>query len=421
MATRTPIAAVLGLAALALAAMRPLPKPQCAADNAGLPLPPGFCATVVADSLPSPRHIVVAENGDMFVALSRRGGGVMALRDTNGDGVADLRERFGSGSASGIALTPAYLYYAANDAVIRFPWRAGDLKPAGPPDTIAKDLPANGNHRAKSIAIRGNDLFVNFGSATNACQEEDRKPGSPGIDPCTERDIRAGIWKFDANKTGQTPAQGTRFVAGVRNTVALTLRPEDGQLYGVAHGRDQLSNNWPKFFTDSQSAEKPSEIFMRFAAGQDYGWPYCYHDLEQDTTVLAPEYGGDGHKIGRCATVTQPMMGFPAHWAPDGITFYTGTQFPAKYKDGAFIAFHGSWNRAPLPQQGFKVVFQPFKGNNPAGKYETFADGFGGPNVALGAALHRPVGLAVGPDGSLYVTDDTPAGRIYRVMYRGGR
>ena len=112
---------------------------------------------------------------------------------------------------------------------------------------------------------------------------------------------------------------------------------------------------------------------------------------------------------------------FDAGFPSAGITFYAGTQFPAKYRGGAFIAFHGSWNRAPLPQGGFKVVYVPFSGNTPAGTYETFADGFGGPNVASGQALHRPVGVAVGPDGSLYVTDDqqNTGGRIYRIMYRG--
>ncbi|HEY2825206.1 MAG TPA: PQQ-dependent sugar dehydrogenase [Gemmatimonadales bacterium] len=405
--------------ALVFPMVRPsAPKPTCATDNAGLTLPPGFCALIVADTEPGPRHLVVAPNGDIFVGLAR--GGVLALRDTNGDGVADVQARFGSGSTTGVALANGFLYYSPNNAVIRFAWKVGDLTPKGPPDTIVKDLPAGGNHRAKSIAVSGAALYVNFGSATNACQTEDRTFGSPGIDPCVERDVRAGIWKFDANKHGQTPADGQHFAAGIRNTVALTVRP-DGQLFGVAHGRDQLNVIAPTSFNDTASAEKPSEIFMHLVAGQDYGWPYCYHDPAQNKTVLAPEYGGDGKQVGRCATVTQPLMGFPAHWAPDGITFYGGTQFPAKFRGGAFIAFHGSWNRAPLPQQGYKVVFVPFSGNTPSPSYETFADGFGGANVAVGAALHRPVGLAVGPDGSLYVTDDqsNTGGRIYRIMYRG--
>jgi glucose/arabinose dehydrogenase len=399
------------------------PKPQCAADNAGLTLPPGFCALIVAEGAPRPRHIVVAPNGDVLVGLSGNGGGVLALRDTNGDGTADIRQRIdsGVGPTTGIALADGYLYYSPNTAVIRVPWHVGDLKASGPADTIVKELPASPGHSAKSIAVSGSSVYVNIGSPSNSCQAADRQSESPGKDPCTERDTRAGIWKFDVTKKGQREADGTRFSAGIRNTVALALRTQDGQIYGVAHGRDQLSQNWPKYFNDTQSAEKPSEIFLRFAAGADFGWPYCYHDLEQGKTVMAPEYGGDGHNVGRCATVTPPMLAFPGHWAPDGLTFAAGTQFPVKYRNGAFIAFHGSWNRAPAPQAGYKIVFVPFNGNAPAGTYETFADGFAGvsPVAAPTDAVHRPTGITVGPDGSLYVTDDTPRGRIYRILYRG--
>ena len=132
--------------------------------------------------------------------------------------------------------------------------------------------------------------------------------------------------------------------------------------------------------------------------------------------MLAPEYGGDGKQVGRCKDKQEPLVAFPGHWAPDGLTFYAGTQFPERYRGGAFVAFHGSWNRAPLPQAGYRVAFVPFKNGKPVGGYETFADGFWKEDPA--GPKHRPVGVAVGPDGSLYITDDA-AGTIWRVMYRG--
>jgi glucose/arabinose dehydrogenase len=130
--------------------------------------------------------------------------------------------------------------------------------------------------------------------------------------------------------------------------------------------------------------------------------------------VLAPEYGGDGRAVGRCAAVAPPAFAFPAHWAPNALLFYTGTQFPAAYRGGLFVAFHGSWNRAPLPQQGYNVVFLPFAGGRPRGPFQVFADGFRGPTPDR---TYRPTGLAQGPDGSLYMADDR-GGRVYRVIYR---
>jgi glucose/arabinose dehydrogenase len=131
--------------------------------------------------------------------------------------------------------------------------------------------------------------------------------------------------------------------------------------------------------------------------------------------VLAPEYGGDGQQAGRCTGKKDPVYAFPGHWAPNDMLFYTGTQFPARYRDGVFVVFHGSWNRAPLPQQGFNVVFLPMRDGRAAGDFEVFADGFTGGNNAQ--AAHRPTGIAQGPDGSIYVTDDV-AGRIWRILYR---
>lgn len=390
--------------------------PECAPDNAGLTLPEGFCALVVADAVGRARHLTVADNGDVFVALARSrsaDGGVLVLRDTDGDGTADRQERFGSGSGDDVQFHGAYLYYSTNSAVVRYRWQRGALKPTGPAETIVRGLPASGSHRAKSLAFGADGrMYVNVGSPGNVCQRSRREP--EGKVPCDELENRAGIWQFDPDRTSQVQADGIRFATGVRNAVALAVRPQNDKLYAVVNGRDRL-NAWP-FYDNEQSAEKPSEEFIQIERGDDFGWPYCFHDTELGHKVLAPEYGGNGREVGRCRSAKAPVAVFPAHWAPLGLLFYTGNQFPERYHGGAFVTFHGSWNRAPLPQAGYLLAFVLFDGDVPAGGYDVFADGFAGAKKSPGGAEHRPVGIAQGPDGSIYVSDDR-RGRIYRIVY----
>lgn len=427
-AARTlPFAFILATTSAGVPGGQAVQAPQCDPDSGGITLPDGFCAVVVADGLSRPRHMVVRSDGTLFVATygGRRGGpagGVVALRDTTGDGRADVRVRFGpDAGGSGIALQGDDLYFGTDEEILRYRVPDGALRPDGTGAVIVRDLPAAPGHRAKSLVIRGHDLFVNIGSPSNSCQEQDRTNRSPGKDPCPELETRAGIWRFDAGREGQTESDGQRYATGMRNTVALALDPANGQLYGVIHGRDQLAQNWPALYTLQQGAELPAEEFVRIRQGSDFGWPYCYYDWHTGRKVLAPEYGGDGGRtVGRCADKDMPLVGFPGHWAPDGLLFYRGTQFPASFRGGAFIAFHGSWNRAPMPQQGYKVVFVPFRDGAPTGTGTTFAGGFAGPDVSPNGAQHRPVGLALGPDGSLYVSDDA-GGRIWRIVYRPGR
>jgi glucose/arabinose dehydrogenase len=395
---------------------------QCSPNNAGLTLPPGFCAQIVADSVRSARHVVVAPNGDLVIAQRNTRdsvGGVVVLRDTNGDGVADQRRKFFTQGGTGIAFFDNHLYFAMDTAIVRWAWRPGDMVPSGNAETIVTGLAVQGAHAAKTIAIaRDGSLYVNIGAPSNACQERDRIELVRGQDPCPLLERSGGIWRFDARKAMQRQADGSRFATGLRNVVALTIGPDGSTLWGVQHGRDLLAGNWQKanpLFTNEKSAENPAEELFRIERNGDYVWPYCYFDVDSRKKVLAPEYGGDGAQQGRCAGVGQPMAVFPGHWAPESIVFYTASQFPNEYRGGAFVAFHGSWNRAPLPQAGFNVSFVPFADGRPNGTYRVFADGFrGGPNEQR----NRPMGTALDRDGSLIVTDDT-GGRIYRVRWVG--
>ena len=407
--------AMLGFLGAASLQAQPAKAPPCAPDNAGFTLPKGFCAVLVAEGLRSPRHLAVAPDGDVFFAQAgRTGGGVVALRDTTGDGKADVVAKFFEGSGgSGIALSSDALYYAPNDQVLRFPWKPGALAPTGPGDTIARGLPIDG-HDAKGIVLGPNGaLFVSFGSLTNSCLPPgiDRsRTRQAGPNPCPELEQRAGIWRFDARKKNQSPADAKRWATGLRNPMSVSLQPGTGMLYAGVHGRDGLGSQWG--YSDEENAENPAETVFALMEGTDGGWPYCYFDSRKKVRLQNPEYGGDGTKVGDCdSRMAMPAISFPGHWAPDATVFYTGTQFPAAYRGGMFIAFHGSWNRAPLPQEGYRVVFAPFTDGKAVGSYETFAAPSGNP---FGI---RPSGLAVGPDGSLYIGADAQ-GKIWRVFYR---
>jgi glucose/arabinose dehydrogenase len=231
-------------------------------------------------------------------------------------------------------------------------------------------------------------------------------------------DFSGGVWKFDENKLGQKQADGVKFATGLRQMPALTWH--DGALYTVMNNRDQLDTMWAETFTAADNQNRPAEVMYRLEQGGNYGWPYCFYDLPSDKLLLNPEYGGDGKTVGRCAEFKNPIATFPAHWAPVDVTFYTGTQFPAKYRGGAFIAFHGSWNRSPALQDGYNVTFQPFSAGKPSGKSEVFADGFAGaenprfPNTAT----YRADGVIQNTDGTLYIAE-SQKGRIWRVVYTG--
>ena len=387
--------------------------------DSSLTLPQGFSATVFADSLGDPRHIVF-DNGYLYVKMGslKKGPGILRLKDSNGDGAADDTWAFGGYEGTGIAVKGGYLYASSNNDVYRYMLNADGNVDTGSQQRIVTGLVNKQQHESKSLVLdNAGNIYVTIGAPSNSCQEKDRAAGSMGMNPCPILDSAGGIWQFKPDKTDQKYADGVRFATGIRNVVGLDWNTQVNDLYAMQHGRDDLDRIFPKKFTLAQRVELPAEEMFRVRKGDDFGWPYCYYDPAQKSKVQAPEYGGDGKTTKGCENKQKPIYAFPAHWAPNGLLFYTGNQFPEKYKNGAFIAFHGSWNRAPDPQQGYTLVFLPFKDGMPSGDYEIFADGFAGGNKTPGGASHRPCGLAQDSDGSLYVSDDK-GGRIWKVTYK---
>lgn len=406
-----------------------------ACPTAGLRLAPGFCATVFADNIGHARHMVVAPNGVLYVNTwsgvyynsdkPPAGGFLVALKDSKGSGHADLVERFGDGVAqgsmggTGIAYYQGALYAEENDKIIRYALPAGGMVPDSRPAIVLSGMPLTGDHPMHPFIISAKgEIFVDSGTATNACQAENRMQGAVGLTPCREAETRGGTWRYEAGRLGQVFSAAQRYAGGIRNGEGFAFDAE-GRLFVTQHGRDQLWQNWPKLYTPTQSAELPAEELLELQKGADYGWPQCYYDGLRKQLLLAPEYGGDGGKaVGLCAGKKPPVAAFPAHWGPNDLLIDHDAAFPAAYRAGAFIAFHGSWNRAPLPQGGYNVVFQPLSHGKAAGDFVIFADGFAGRFKEPGRAAFRPSGLAAAPDGALFISDDLH-GRIWRVTYQG--
>ncbi|HVG15049.1 MAG TPA: PQQ-dependent sugar dehydrogenase [Chitinophagaceae bacterium] len=394
---------------------------QSGKPKADFTLPAGFNYSVIGKSLSRARHIVVNSNGDVYVKLARpRGGkGIIRLQDKNKDGAIDDTTGFGNYGGTGITIKNGYLYASSNTTVYRYKLNNNEPDTANP-QIIVTGLIDAGTHNTKSLVLdNAGNIYVTIGAPSNVCQGEDRKTGAPGQDPCPLLEKTGGIWQFKADKENQSYPEGVRYATGIRNTVGMDWNSSTNTLFAMQHGRDGLQDY--RFFPDSVSVELPAEeLFEVKKAGDNFGWPFCFYNQFAGKKMVNPEYGGDGKTAGRCEGVAPPAAAYPGHMAPNGLLFYTGDQFPAKYKNGAFIAFHGSWNRAPLTQKGFFVAFQPFKDGKPSGDYEVFATGFAGNDniTAPGQAMYRPCGLAQGPDGSIYVTDDAK-GTVWKINFTG--
>lgn len=398
-------------------------------DNGGLFLPDGFGVVVVADSIGPSRHLAVKENGDIYVKLkiTSDAPGSVALRDEDGDGKADIIQPFGKYVndgifATGMRIHNGYLYYSTEKVVYRQKLDK-ELVPTSKQEIVLMDE-SNQWHIAKPISFdKEGNMYVPYSAPSNACASFINTTGTSiqqaGQYPCPELINHAGIWKFKSNTINQTQKDGIQIGTGLRSIVAMNFNASNNTLFAVQHGRDDLHLLWPNIYSAWDNAVKPAEEFFEIKEGNDYGWPYTYFDPLTKQKMLAPEYGGDGKKSASDKSYTNPIAAFPAHWAPNDLLFYQGDQFPARYKNGAFIAFHGSTNRGPYPQAGYIVAFIPFSNGKPSGAWEVFADGFAGVDtiVNVSDARYRPMGLAEGPDGSLYISDSRK-GKIWRILYK---
>ncbi len=397
---------------------------QADPENGGIELPDGFFAVVVAEDLGRGRKLAIRENGDIYLSLRRLndGKGIVALRDTTNDGKADIIKFFGGYAGDGLEIKDNFLYFSSKSTVMRYEFDGDELLPKSEPEILITGFPDQNQHDVKPFAFDyDGHIYVNVGAPSNACMQDTRTPGSPGMDPCPQLQRQAGVWRFDANAIGQTQIDdGHHYSTGIRHAVAISWNSYVDKLYAVQHGRDQLNHFFPEYYTEDDGVTLPAEEFLLLEDGADFGWPYCYYDPFKEQKLLAPEYGGNSEKTGRCNDKKDPIMAFPAHTAPNDLIFYDGESFPEKYHKGAFIAFHGSWNRAPQEQKGYYVMFVPFNDSLPSGNHEIFAEGFKGVEKVMSPrdAQYRPTGLATGPDGSLFIVESN-TGKIWRIFYNG--
>ena len=374
--------------------------------DASIQVPDGFCATLLTDALSRGRHVAVRGNGDIFVgrlASRRDSGGISVIRGSS-------VQSFWTKPVHGLALaSDSTLYASTSHEVLRFRFRGDSLAPRRAVDTVVAGLPG-GAIPANTILLDGSgDLLIGIPALRASC---DRKM------PCPDLATSGGIWRFKTSARNQTMADGTRIATGLRAPIALAINPRDTLIYAVTHGPDSLHERYPQIDAVVAATHPGDEMIRVSNFRADYGWPYCYYDVIAGTRVQSPEYGGDGRTPGNCDRLIRPVMSFPAHWEPMAMVFSKGDKLPEKYRDGAFVAFHGSGHRAPLPEDGYAVVFVPFKDGVASMEFEIFADGFAGAMKSPTGARSRPAGLAQGADGSLYVSDDK-GGRLWRITYKG--
>jgi glucose/arabinose dehydrogenase len=397
-----------------LSASQSFIKPNEVASQ--LKLPSGFKAEVLGSELGKARHMVVSSTGIIYINRSKLvdGKAILMLKDKNHDGIIDERKSFGNLPGTGIEIKDGYLYTASNSGIFRYKLDQNqEVINTENPEMLVSGLPDHGRDNAKPFTFDNTgNLLVTIGSWNDPCREPN---SGKGIMPCSVLDSAGGVWKFSATKLNQTFADGSRYATGLKNAVAMTWNTQTNSLFSAVHGRGQFHDFYPQYYTPQQSAELPAETLYEIHEGDDAGWPYIYYDQIQKKKIMAPEYGGNGKKTGGEKAIN-PLLAFPAHLGPNDILFYTGAMFPAKYKNGAFIAFHGQ--SAEL-KKGYFVAFVPFKNGKPAGTWEIFADNFAGVDLAkpTGPIQHRPCGLAQGPKGELFVCDDLGE-TLFKISYK---
>jgi glucose/arabinose dehydrogenase len=366
--------------------------------------PDGFTVSLYADGLQNPRWTYVTPNGDVLVAeantikntlmqagaivlgaskaenMKKSANRISILRDTTGDGHPDIKEVFleGLNQPFGMLIMNNYLYVANTDALIRYPYTPGQMKMEAAGEKLL-DLPAEkrNQHWTRNIITNADSskIYIAVGSADNL--GDNGKEVNPR---------RACILEVNPDGTNERV-----YASGLRNPVGMDWAPGTQTLWAAVNERDEIGDNLvPDYLTSIKD-------------GGFYGWPYSYFGQHEDPRIEAPR-----PELVKKAIVPDVSLG--SHTASLGLAFYTKKAFPAKYRGGAFVAQHGSWNRAELA--GYKVVFVPFKNGKPAGPPQDFLTGF---TIDEHEKVHgRPVGVTILPDGAMLVTDDVN-NRIWQV------
>jgi glucose/arabinose dehydrogenase len=357
-----------------------------AAQSASPTVPAGFTIERIA-TVPHARELAAAPNGDLFVGTSTHT--VFVVTDATGTASAKPFVTLDDAPVAGITIDGERMYIGSQFGVWELPYRSGDREPRAQARKIA--TMRNGisrDHTTTSVAVAGGVLYASAGASCNNCQ--------PELDP-----TRASIQQMDLDGSGMHPK-----AIHIRNAIALATNPATHTLWAGVAGQDELPHGHPYEMFDPVTLH---------AGVADYGWPYCY---ENHRAV-------DGHD---CAGQTVARVVFPAYETPIGAAFYPEHQtgayaFPERYRGGAFVTLHGSWHQPPVPP---RVVFVPMDGDtphtpvdwsDPSKQWTEFVGGF---QSAYGSRVARPTGVAVGPDGSLYVSDDETGG-IYRIRPSGAR
>ncbi len=350
------------------------PEPAQLGELSRLRLPQGFRIRLFASSLVSPRLMALSPDGRLFVT-EMGAGRVTILPDANADGRADRHTVYASGlnKPHGIAFHAGYLYIAERNRVIRYRYRDG-ANTAPKPEVVVPSLPSGGAHTTRTVAFdRNGKMYVSIGSSCNECVEQNP--------------LRAAIVRYNADGSGRRI-----FATGLRNSVGMTWNQGTGELWATDNGRDYLGDNLP-----------PDEINV-IRQGGFYGWPYAYGNRVPD-----PAFGKAAPN--KVQATIPPKIAIQAHSAPLGLTFYTGSRFPAAYRGNLFVAYHGSWNRS-VPT-GYKVVRFAVQDGRVVGGQHDFISGW----LQGGSAWGRPVDVLTGRAGELYITDDA-GGRVYIVTYQ---
>jgi glucose/arabinose dehydrogenase len=377
-----------------------VPRPAGAAPS----VPEGFTAEVIGTGLKTPRVVRTAPNGDLFVAETGanqvRVFRLVAGKPQPAEGsvfVDGLNRPFGLAFYPSGA-NPQWLYIGNTDGLVRVPYKTGDLKASAAPQTLVSGIPSRG-HSTRDVAVSadGTRIFFSVGSESNVAENMTQPPAGgaeawgrthPLGAAWGAEERRADVLSFDPEGKNEKV-----FATGLRNCAGITVQPGTGALWCVVNERDMLGNNLPFEYATS------------VREGAFYGWPWYYIGNHED-----PRRKGERPDLADKVTVPDVLM--QAHSAPLQITFYTADAFGPWYKGGAFVALHGSWNRAT--RTGYKVVYLPFANGKPTGEYEDFLTGFVTSDKQVWG---RPVGVATAADGSLIVTEDAN-GTIWRVTRR---